>query len=468
MKGMQKISRGKGYRGALNYCFADPHARLLTGGNMSGTTPRELAAEFSVSRKTRDCKKPVWHSSLRLPAGEKLSDKQWNDIAGDYMKEMGFTENHQFCVILHDAHEGQHVHIVASRVGLDGTLFYGQNENLQSTLIIGRLEQKHGLTITRQAQIDEKTGLPSTRTDKKKLKKGEVEKSLRTGFKPPRLVIQDALDKALLTVRTEDELADALQKEGVTMAVKTDDSGKAVGITFEADGVKFGGSKLGDNYRHPAITRKLKENSNDGNRTDQQNGPSRQTPYRPRPSSPSFGAGIKAGAGDRRDQKKPSAPGQSGIGSDAEENRLFLLKTRNRIFSYSKAPLRISRRNYRLWKGRDGRVWLYDQTTGQPAGLAFRDEDQGGKALEVHRPALNDNDAEAVVRLAVESGITGPIKIEGNKEFVQKITAAAHRLGVRVAGDPEPAPEPASDSDEIPFPDLDLDITDPTQPRQRI
>ncbi len=99
MKGMQKIVRGNGARGALNYVARGKDARLI-GGNMSGKTPRGLSAEFGISRKTRDCKKPVWHSSLRLPAGERLNDETWNVIAQNYMNEMGFSNLHQYCVYM--------------------------------------------------------------------------------------------------------------------------------------------------------------------------------------------------------------------------------------------------------------------------------------------------------------------------------------------------------------------------------
>ena len=133
MKGMNKISRGTGFRGVLDYCFGDPNARMLPAGNMGGTNPRELAREFSISRKMRDVKKPVWHTSLRLPAGEHLPDETWNAIVQEYMREMGFSEDHQFCVVQHDDPYGQHIHIVASRVAITGHLFYGRHENLLST-----------------------------------------------------------------------------------------------------------------------------------------------------------------------------------------------------------------------------------------------------------------------------------------------------------------------------------------------
>ena len=64
MKGMQRISRGSGFRGALEYAFYDKknpgpedkkrgYDGVLIGGNMAGTNPRELAAEFKLAQQMR-------------------------------------------------------------------------------------------------------------------------------------------------------------------------------------------------------------------------------------------------------------------------------------------------------------------------------------------------------------------------------------------------------------------------------
>jgi hypothetical protein len=109
---------------------------------MSCSNPSSLAAEFGIARRLRpSIKKPVWHNSLRLPAGEKLNDSQWNQIAEDYMMQMGFDDSHPRVYVLHDDKEGQHIHIVASRIDLSGALYLGQNENLKSTKIIEELEK---------------------------------------------------------------------------------------------------------------------------------------------------------------------------------------------------------------------------------------------------------------------------------------------------------------------------------------
>ncbi|MFA9343014.1 relaxase/mobilization nuclease domain-containing protein, partial [Escherichia coli] len=74
-----------------------------------------------------DVQKAVWHNSLRLPKGESLTAKQWFCIADDYMTRMGFSETHLRCYILHDDENGQHIHIIASRVSLDaGKLYLGR------------------------------------------------------------------------------------------------------------------------------------------------------------------------------------------------------------------------------------------------------------------------------------------------------------------------------------------------------
>ncbi|MEQ5024833.1 relaxase/mobilization nuclease domain-containing protein, partial [Klebsiella pneumoniae] len=98
MKGMQQIKRGSGFRGVVSYALDNDNGQELgevIGGNMSGRTLNELSSEFGVSRKLRpDVKKPVWHNSLRLPEGDKLTEEQWTKIADDYMSRMGFSDKH--------------------------------------------------------------------------------------------------------------------------------------------------------------------------------------------------------------------------------------------------------------------------------------------------------------------------------------------------------------------------------------
>ena len=156
MKGMQKIKRGKSFAGVVQYalkpCSHHKIDPIVFGGIMLGDSAFKLIAEFDDTKQLRpDVQKAVWHNSLRLPDGETLSNDQWVNIADDYMKMMGFSDTHLRCYVLHDD-EGQHIHIIASRIDIaGGKLYLGRNENLISTRIISELEITHNLTVTKTA-----------------------------------------------------------------------------------------------------------------------------------------------------------------------------------------------------------------------------------------------------------------------------------------------------------------------------
>ena len=259
MKAMRKASRGKGVRGVLDYVFfRDEDARqagknpgILIGGNMSGLDPRSLSQEFGVSRRVltkRDIEKPCWHQALRLPRGEKLLSTQFAIIADDYMERMGFTDAHMRCCVMHDDQDGQHVHIIASRVGLDGKVWLGKNENLQSTSIVRELEQKYGLAIA-----------PEKKQEKANPSKNEIEKALRTGKRPAKLVIQKRVDEILLSTSSLLGAADfvgLLKAYGVEARANIARTGKFSGFSFAQTGhldkagqqIWFKGSDLGKSY----------------------------------------------------------------------------------------------------------------------------------------------------------------------------------------------------------------------------
>ena len=252
MKGMQKIKRGSGFEGVLSYAFErdTPFAEkgLLVGGNMSGTTIEELTREFGVSHSLRpDVEKPVWHNSLRLPPGDTLGHDVWWQIAKNYVEEMGFKPSNPYVAILHDDAEGQHIHIIASRVGFDKSLYLGQNENLISTRIIQSLEPKYGLTITKGLEYDENNRIV-THASKSRPSKGEVEQANRTGEAPVRLRLQAIVDAATKGKPSVVAFIERLEVQGVTVLPNLASTGKLNGFSFELDGIAFKGSQLGAAY----------------------------------------------------------------------------------------------------------------------------------------------------------------------------------------------------------------------------
>ena len=212
MKGMTKILRGYTFKSVLLYCEGRgekddaPEGRLI-GGNMTGRTVRELLDEFLAARRLRpDIEKTTWHNSLRLPPGDHLDDEKWRVVVGDYMQRMGFSPAHPYCIWSHDD-EGA-VHIIASRIGFDGRVYLGQNENLASTRHIQDLEVAHGLRLTKgPAYIDstvEPEALRPVPRDRAALRKSEIDQAVRTGQEPPKARLQRLIDAAVIGDPNED------------------------------------------------------------------------------------------------------------------------------------------------------------------------------------------------------------------------------------------------------------------------
>jgi hypothetical protein len=172
---------------------------------------------------------------------------QWQTIADDYMNRMGFTDKHQRCYVLHDLPNGQHIHLLANRIGIDGTVFLGQNENLESTRIITQLEKDYGLTITKGPSLDEdgKVIMP----DAAAITNREFEQAARTGDEPARMQLQHAIDAALDDGKlTAPQFVERLRAVGVQIRTNIASTGKLNGFSFGASGVFFRGSQLGKAY----------------------------------------------------------------------------------------------------------------------------------------------------------------------------------------------------------------------------
>lgn len=259
MKGMQKIKRGKSFAGVVFYALrpgihhkSDP---IVIGGNMLGDSALELIAEFDSSKQLRpDVQKPVWHNSLRLPTDESLSNDQWVTFADDYMRHMGFSDTHLRCYVLHDDMAGQHIHIIASRIDLNGgKLYLGRNENLISTRIISELEIDHGLTATKTAPSSSSKAQPQ----RKRLSRNEEMLSARTGVPSPKEALQQILDKSFADKPDLKTFLQRLEQEEVQWTANIASTGKMNGFSFEYAGIAFKASQLGKPYGWRNLQEKL-------------------------------------------------------------------------------------------------------------------------------------------------------------------------------------------------------------------
>ncbi|MCF2151384.1 relaxase/mobilization nuclease domain-containing protein [Desmonostoc muscorum LEGE 12446] len=237
-----KHIKGKSFRGLLNYLFGKDGARQI-GGNMEGTNPRELAAEFGISRRLNPkVNRAVYHASLSLAHKESLDDDTWDEIAQKYLQAMGFDMN-QYVVVRHTDRTHEHIHIAASRIQLDGTTVSDSWDDRRSEAVIRKLEQEYNLQSVQ----------PSWEKDKHSPTTGERRQLAITGEESVRVRLQRSLDQATHDHPTMPELIERSQQQGINVRVGYTRTGIVKGISYQLDGVAFSGTHLGKAYTFPGL-----------------------------------------------------------------------------------------------------------------------------------------------------------------------------------------------------------------------
>ncbi len=237
-----KHVKGTSFRGLLNYLFGKEGARQI-GGNMEGTNPRELAAEFGISRRLNPkVSRAVYHASLSLAHNEHLDDDTWDEITQKYLQEMGFEMN-QYVVVRHIDRTHEHAHIAASRIQLNGITVSDSWDHPRSEAVIRFLEKEYNLQSVQ----------PSWEKDQHSPTTGERRQLAKTGEESVRVKLQRALDAATHDCPTMPELIEKAQKDGINICIGYTRTGKVKGISYKLDGVAFSGTHLGKAYTFPGL-----------------------------------------------------------------------------------------------------------------------------------------------------------------------------------------------------------------------
>ncbi|QDX98450.1 relaxase [Pectobacterium carotovorum subsp. carotovorum] len=251
---------GKSFKNRVKYILKDDHSFICSNMSEDKNNVSDLTDEFkTVSSFRQDIKKPVFHAFLSLPKDEKLTDEKWQEIAKDYLKEMNIDiEKHQYICVHHKDTDKDHIHIVANRVGLDGSVWLGQHSAFNTIAACERLEVKHGLTITK--------GLQGQKSDVSAPTKNEIEQALRIGEKPARLVLQASLQAAMAGKPDLGTFVERLQAVGIEPAFNVASTGNVAGVSFgiknNEKNIFFKGSSLGKKFSWNTIKAKVKYDKN--------------------------------------------------------------------------------------------------------------------------------------------------------------------------------------------------------------
>lgn len=242
-----KQIKGKDFYGVLAYNqkkITQGHAYIIDS-NINNGSVIEKTKEFNIVRQLRpNLSKVVYHTSINLPYSDKLSDKEFVNLARDYLEEMGFDDN-QYLIYKHTDQEHSHIHIVANRVKFSGDVVSDSQDFKRSEILIRKLEEKYNLT--QLIQNDENIVMT----------KGEIEKCLRTGNVPERLELQNSIQQILNQKVLIGDFLKRLKAKGISTIFNKGSNGTISGISFHYKGSTYKGSKVHRNLSWNTIKSKL-------------------------------------------------------------------------------------------------------------------------------------------------------------------------------------------------------------------
>lgn len=250
-----KQVKGKDFYGVLKYNQnkVDKGEAIILDTNLSSESVVKQTKEFNIVRQQKpNLSKAVYHVSLNLPYEDsnKLSDEKFANLARDYLEGMNFKAN-QYIIYKHFDQDHSHIHIVANRVNFSGNVVSDSHDYKRSETLIRKLEQKYNLTeLVRKEESNV-------------LSKGEIEKCLRTGESPDRLVLQSIINELLRQHLTMNEFFEKLKGKKIGVKLNKSSTGMVSGISFKYNEITYKGSKVHRNLSYNKIIQKLKPNEQD-------------------------------------------------------------------------------------------------------------------------------------------------------------------------------------------------------------
>ena len=243
-----KVTRGSDFRGLLNYLLDPRKGAEIIGGNTWGIDAADLARQFAdIAALRPDIRKPVHHVSLSAVPGEHLTREQWAEAWHIHDRAQGIPDDGRpYVIIIHRNTDHEHTHRVLPRIGVDGSVWYGQHDARKAIAATAEIETS--LDLIRTAGM---------RADRKRPKRGEREIAAKRGETlTTRERLQNLIDQAIIGKASQQEFVARLEQQGVTVQFNQASTGRISGISFALDEVAFKGSQLGKKYSYAALLKR--------------------------------------------------------------------------------------------------------------------------------------------------------------------------------------------------------------------
>ena len=231
----------------ISYFNVTPFSAIIFGSSESTVRLSILISALRILNPREGGSGRPLYISLSMPKGEpRRSREEWEVYAKAFLSKMGFPAGVPYCVYRHGDTECDHVHIVASRVSLDGSVFLGQKDVEKAIEATQEIEKEYGLTRTE--------GLGKTR---RRLELSEMKMMERTQKLSDKQIIKIYVEKSLAKSSTMEDFRLNLTDYGITIKLNTAKNGRVSGISFQRGDFAIKGSNLGSKYSYASLSRKL-------------------------------------------------------------------------------------------------------------------------------------------------------------------------------------------------------------------
>ena len=238
-----RVYRSGSFANAVQYCQGKAIGGRALGSSVLTSDPKgpsewEIIREFLVVNEAKEAARPVVHIPVRTRDGEHLSEEQWLEVAERVRTEMGY-ENSPWAAYLHnneDGREGQHLHLVLSRVTFDGKIVSDKFERWRVMEVMRGLERDFGLEPVLSRDRNQPRLYPHSAVGQ------EREREF--------IMLRAQIDAAGGNARTLSGFVERLEAAGVRVHLKISTNGHLQGASFQlpdSDRI-WKGSDLGRAY----------------------------------------------------------------------------------------------------------------------------------------------------------------------------------------------------------------------------
>ncbi|MGB3401150.1 MAG: relaxase/mobilization nuclease domain-containing protein [Microcoleaceae cyanobacterium] len=263
-----KVTRNASFNRIAQYITGKPGAEILLENVPEGNTVAQKAAAMQfVAARNHRVKRPAYHLSLSPAESDNLSRRDWMLFCNQVLDELGFKDNQVLVGLHHDVKYPNsektrtHAHLLINLVNDAGKCSSTSWDYYKIPQVLRHLERCYGLQAVNDVGEVGKHLDSAGQYQLQRRSEGEGEAA--PIHRSVRCKLQDMIDEILKRCGSFEELAIALQSQGVEVNLTS------TGWWVQYEGFPFAGHQLGRAYTKPSVLKRLEaEVVDEGRRED--------------------------------------------------------------------------------------------------------------------------------------------------------------------------------------------------------